>query len=55
MFSFICVWIISWVNKREAGDLRRYRAHYDATVMIYHEIILDLQPVICENIMKMIK
>ena len=23
-----------WVNHREAGDLRRYRAHYDVTVMI---------------------
>ena len=33
MFSFICVWINGWVNNREAGDLRRYRAHYDVTVM----------------------
>ena len=23
-----------WVNNREAGDLRRYRAHYDVIVMI---------------------
>ena len=23
-----------WVNSREAVDLRRYRAHYDVTVMI---------------------
>ena len=22
-----------WVNNREAGDLRRYRAHYDVTEM----------------------
>ena len=34
MFSLICVWINSWVNNREAGDLRRYRAHFDVTVMI---------------------
>ena len=34
MFSLICVWINGWVNKREAGDLRRYRAHYDVIVMI---------------------
>ena len=27
MFSLICVWINGWVNNREAGDLRRYRAH----------------------------
>ena len=33
MFSLICVWINDWVNNREAGDLRRYRAHSDAIVM----------------------
>ena len=33
MFSLICVWINGWVNNRKAGDLRRYRAHYDITVM----------------------
>ena len=27
------VWINGWVNNREAGDLRRYRAHHDVTVM----------------------
>ena len=31
--SLICAWINSWINNREAGDLRRHRAHYDATVM----------------------
>ena len=33
MFSLICVWITGWVNNHQAGDLRRYRAHYDVTVM----------------------
>ena len=33
MFCLICVWINDWVNNREAGDLRRYRAHYDVIVM----------------------
>ena len=33
MFSLICAWINVWVNNREAGDLRRYRAHYDVIVM----------------------
>ena len=33
MFSLICVWINDWVNNREAGDLRRYRAYYDVIVM----------------------
>ena len=32
MFSLICVSINDWVNNRETGDLRRYRAHYDVTV-----------------------
>ena len=33
MFSLICVWINGWVNNHEAGDLRRYRAHYGVIVM----------------------
>ena len=33
MFSLVYVWINGWVNNREAGDLRRYRTRYDATVM----------------------
>ena len=32
MYSLICVWINGWVNRREADDLRRYRAYYDVTV-----------------------
>ena len=32
-FFFICAWINGWVNNREAGDLRRHRAHYDVIVM----------------------
>ena len=38
MWSFdnFCAWIKGWVNNREAGDLRRYRAHYDIIVMIFH-------------------
>ena len=34
MFSLICVWINGSVNNRKAGDLRRYCAHYDVTVMV---------------------
>ena len=33
MLPLICVLINGWVNKREADDLRRYRAHYDVTAM----------------------
>ena len=36
----ICAWINAWVNNREAGDLRRHRAHYDVTVVIYHIVIV---------------
>ena len=37
---FICVWINGWVNNREAGDLRRYRGHYDVTVMDRSEMAI---------------
>ena len=33
MFSLICVWIKGWENNLEAGDFRRYHAHYDIIVM----------------------
>ena len=33
MCSLICPWVHGWINNREAGDLRRHRAHYDVTVM----------------------
>ena len=33
MFSLIHARINSWVNNREAGDLRRHRTHYDVIVM----------------------
>ena len=32
-FNWSATWINGWVNSREACDLRRHRAHYDATVM----------------------
>ena len=40
MFSLICVWIKSWVNNREAGDLRRHHAHSDVTVMTDLRLVL---------------
>ena len=33
MFSLICVWTNGWVYNRDAGDLRRRRAHHDVTLM----------------------
>ena len=35
MFSLICAWTNGWINNRGAGELRRHRAHYDVTVMVY--------------------
>ena len=43
MFSLICVWINGWVNNREAGDLRRYRAHYDV-IVIPHGVLQQTEP-----------
>ena len=36
MSSLICTWINDWVNNRQAGDLRRHRAHYDDIVMLIY-------------------
>ena len=33
MFSLICAWTNRWANNRDAGDLRRHRAHYNVIVM----------------------
>ena len=35
VFSAICAWTNGAVNNRDAGDLRRHRAQYDVTVMIF--------------------
>ena len=37
-FSLICARINGWINNREAGDLKRHRAHYDVSVMICRRI-----------------
>ena len=39
MFSLICVWINGWENNREAGDLRRYHAHYNAIAMYLYDVV----------------
>ena len=35
MFSLICVWTNGGVHNRNAGDLRRHRAHYGVTLMSF--------------------
>ena len=45
VFPLICAWINDWVNNREAGDLRRYRAHYNVTAMfkyVFHVALWGL-------------
>ena len=42
VFSLICTWINGWINNREAGDLRRNRAHYDVIVMNF-ELYVSLK------------
>ena len=43
MFYLICARINGWVNNREAGDLRRYRAHYDVIVMLFtHQVMIQV-------------
>ena len=49
IFSLICVWINGWVNNREAGDLRRYRAHYDVSVMTHMPNKLNLAIGVCNQ------
>ena len=39
MYSLICIRINGWVNNGQAGDLRRHRAHYDVTVMVFTQML----------------
>ena len=39
-----------WVNNREAGDLRRYRAHYDVTVMYSGWLHVDVIKIYLQNL-----
>ena len=47
-FSMICAWINGWVNNREAGDLRRHRTQYDATVMDKYYLCPSLKPMMTQ-------
>ena len=44
VFSLICARINDWVNKREYGDLRRYRVHYDVIVIKITSFKMTLKP-----------
>ena len=43
MISLIWPWTNGWSNYRDAGDLRRHRAHFDATVMYIH-LYIEMGP-----------
>ena len=49
MFNLICARINGWVNNREIGDLRRYRAHFDVTVMCRHYTIVCISKMWSHN------
>ena len=46
--SLVCIWTNGSVNNRDAGDLRRYRAHYDVTITsiptLKYPLVLNLLP-----------
>ena len=51
MFSLIYAWINTRVNHREAGGLRRYRDHYDVTVMTeWPRFIVKSVWILCWNL-----
>ena len=50
MFSLICVWLNGWVNSGEAGNLRRYRAHYDVTAMWHDKSAVMACTNICNDL-----
>ena len=54
MFSLICAWMNDRVNNGEAGDLRRYRTHYDVTVMVRCTGLVSLHGEMISN-MRLIK
>ena len=53
-FSLICAWINRWVNNRKAGDLRRYRAHYDVIVMRFVELGISCCDTLMQTILPLI-
>ena len=48
MFSLICAWINESVNNREAGDLRRHRAHGDVIIMMRNVFPIEETFHVCE-------
>ena len=55
VFSLICAWINGWLNNREAGYLRRHRAHYDVAVMVLYNDIYTVCGCIINKLLLWIK
>ena len=49
VFTLIYAWINGWVNNREAGDWRRYRANHDV-IVIYLSIWTEIRDVCCRYV-----
>ena len=49
---FIYVWINGCVNNREAGDLRRHRAHYDVIVMLCMNTVMWNMKIAIKDVIK---
>ena len=48
--SLICAWTNGWANNRDAGNLRHRRAHYEVTVMCWHQCQVLAFPVLLTSI-----
>ena len=42
VFFWSAPWINDWVNNHEAGDLRCHIAHYDVTVMVNDDDVIQV-------------
>ena len=49
VFSLICAWTNGWANSRNGGDLRHHCAHYDVTVIISGNPMLQLIALVLEG------
>ena len=45
----MCTWASGWVNIRDAGGLRRYRAHYDVAVMFLGVHDMNIAQIVSYN------
>ena len=51
-FSLICFGLNGWINNRKAGDMRRYRAHYDVTMMSPGWVLPSVSEAILKDILR---